>query len=74
MVTRVSASEEAPLLTPQGVADLLGLPSERSVYNRRHRGEFPPAIRLGRSLRWRRSDIDRYLEERLDAAVGGERG
>jgi len=57
------------LLDAEQVADYIGLPSARAVYNRRHRGDFPPAIRIGGSIRWRVSDIEAYLDANSE---GGE--
>lgn len=28
----------------------------------RHDGELPPAIKIGRNLRWRETDIDAWLD------------
>jgi predicted DNA-binding transcriptional regulator AlpA len=35
--------------------------SEDQIYNRRHRGQLPPAIQVGRKLYWKRVDIQRWL-------------
>ena len=48
------------------LVELLGLPSKRAAYNRRHRGDFPPAVLVGASLRWRRSDVQRWLTEHAE--------
>ena len=51
--------------------------SRTSVYRRRSLGEpMPPAIRLGRSLRWRHEDVETFLESQLEQgkAFGGETG
>ena len=49
------------LLTVQQVADRLQV--RRSwIYNRRHSGSLPfPAIRVGKFLRFRRSDVEAWL-------------
>jgi predicted DNA-binding transcriptional regulator AlpA len=50
-----------PLLTVADLARLLGL-TPRGIYNRRHRrGALPPATPLGRTLRWRADDVERWL-------------
>jgi len=59
-------SQTSPLLDAADLADLLGLPSARAVYRRRERGNFPKAVRVGRSLRWRWTDVEDYLDGRLD--------
>lgn len=33
-----------------------------AIYNRRHRGDFPPAIKVGASLRWRVRDVEVWLD------------
>jgi len=72
MTTRRFVSQTSPLLDAADMADLLGLPSARAVYRRRQRGNFPKAVRVGRSLRWRWADVEDYLDGRLDPAQ--ERG
>jgi len=52
------------------VADLaryLGVPVQ-TIYAWRHRGEGPPAHRVGRYLRYRSSDVERWLAERRDVS------
>jgi excisionase family DNA binding protein len=48
-----------PILTPNEVADLLRM-RKSWVYNAARTGELPH-LRLGRSVRFRRSAIDAYL-------------
>mgnify|MGYP006273288665 CR=1 FL=1 len=50
------------LLTPRDVADMLRV-SVRTLYRWIDHGHVTPPLRLGRSLRWRRDDIDRWLED-----------
>jgi predicted DNA-binding transcriptional regulator AlpA len=40
----------------------------RTIYNWRLRGEGPPAYRVGKYLRYRRSEVDAWLEGRHDTA------
>jgi excisionase family DNA binding protein len=40
------------------------------IYGMRYRGDAPPAVRIGRELRFRRVDVDRWLEQRLAATNG----
>ena len=42
--------------------------SHRTIYNWRLRGEGPPAYRIGKYLRYRRSDVDAWLEGKRDKA------
>lgn len=41
-----------------------------TIYRRRSTGEpMPRALKIGQAVRWRQSDIDAWLEERLEPAV-----
>jgi excisionase family DNA binding protein len=53
------------LLTPRELADELQVPLA-SVYDWRYRGVGPAAIRVGKHLRYRREDVDRWLEAQRD--------
>jgi excisionase family DNA binding protein len=48
------------------LSGLLGVP-QRTIYSWRQRGEGPPAYRIGKHLRYRRSDVEAWLESRRDA-------
>ena len=50
----------ALLLKAPEVASLLNV-SERSVHSWSANGRMPPSIHVGRSARWRRADIERWL-------------
>lgn len=54
-------SAPEPLLKPAEVAEYLGVPKP-TLYQWRHKGEGPPALRVGRHLRYRRSDVEAWLE------------
>ena len=55
------------LLSIQQVADLFNC-SERHVYELRRRGDLPPPIQLGpRIVRYRRTDLERYVESQAVA-------
>jgi predicted DNA-binding transcriptional regulator AlpA len=41
--------------------------SVRVIYGMRYRGEGPPALRIGRELRFRLSDVEAWELERLEA-------
>ena len=47
------------------LSDLLDIP-ERTIYSWRQRGEGPPAYRVGKHLRYRRGDVEAWLELRRD--------
>ena len=56
-----------PLISAQQLADYLEVPIA-TLYAWRHRGEGPPGFRAGRHLRYRKSDIDQWINDRLDYA------
>jgi excisionase family DNA binding protein len=61
------------LLTISEVANLLRV-AEKTIRNKLSDGTWPiPPVRIGRSLRWRRSDIERVMagEIVIPATVGG---
>lgn len=55
------------LLSIEEVADILGVPV-RTLYSWRYRTELtgPRAIRVGRHLRYRPSDVDAWLDAQVD--------
>ncbi len=55
------------LLTSAEVAELLAVPVA-TLYKWRYAGSGPPAIRLGKYLRWDPSEVEKWLAERVDAA------
>jgi excisionase family DNA binding protein len=54
-----------PLLTIEDVAAWLGKP-KNTLYAWHSRGKGPRAIRVGNTLRYRRSEVDRWLDEHTD--------
>ena len=52
---------EEPLLDPQDLADYLKMPVP-TIYAWRSRGKGPRGIRVGRHLRFRRIDVDAWVE------------
>ncbi|RJP30925.1 MAG: DNA-binding protein [Phycisphaerales bacterium] len=63
-------NETGPLLlTAADVAKLLRL-SRRSVLKLRSRGAIPEPVRLGRSVRWRREELARWIAAGCPAAEG----
>lgn len=65
-------SEVTPLvLTPDQLSDYLGVPV-RTLYRWRTHGEGPPAIRMGRHLRYRSTAVEQWLEDReTNSSRGG---
>jgi excisionase family DNA binding protein len=57
--------EPDPLLTVDQVARYLGKPKS-TLYAWRSRGQGPRAIRVGNVLRYRYSDVERWLDEQTD--------
>jgi excisionase family DNA binding protein len=53
------------LLTPEEVASILGVP-RATLYKWRLVGEGPPALKVGKHLRYRPADLDAWLTSRGD--------
>jgi len=60
-----SATDPEPLLTADQVARWLGKP-KATLYAWRSRGLGPRGIRVGNALRYRRLDVERWLDEHAD--------
>ena len=54
-----------PLLTIDEVVAWIRKP-KATLYSWRSRGQGPPAIRVGNGLRYRRSDVEQWLEDHTD--------
>ena len=54
------------LLTVMEVAELLRVP-RGTVYQWRYRGEGPPSAKVGRHLRYKRGDVERWIDGLIDA-------
>ncbi len=52
------------LLTVKDLAEYLEVPVA-TVYVWRHRRQGPPGFRVGRHLRFRWSDVERWIDERI---------
>jgi excisionase family DNA binding protein len=58
-----------PLLSPKELATALGI-AEQTIYNRHSSsGDLPPCIKLGRLLRFRREDVEAWLQRKLPSNV-----
>jgi len=55
--------DQRPLATTEQVATYLNL-SVSSLHDLRRRSRAPKAFKVGRSLRWKWSDIDAWLESK----------
>jgi excisionase family DNA binding protein len=61
-----------PLIDVQQLADYLDVPV-KTLYAWRYRREGPPAFRVGRHLRYRRCDIQRWIEQQIDTGASAFR-
>jgi len=52
---------ENRLLDVAAAAAMLGI-SQRSVWRLRDSGKIPPAVRIGGCIRWRRHDIEAWIQ------------
>jgi excisionase family DNA binding protein len=55
----------ADFLSPEELAQYLGVPIG-TVYRWRYRHEGPRGLRVGRHVRFRRSDVEKWLEGQAD--------
>lgn len=55
-------------MTTADVADYLRVPIA-TLYGWRYRGEGPLAIRVGRHLRYRRADVDAWLDSQAEPSA-----
>ena len=58
---------DSKLMSVTEVAEYFGVP-KRVLYNLRHRGDGPKAVRIGRELRFDPADILAWLQARKTAA------
>ncbi len=56
------------LISPQDLADLLGVPLQ-TIYRWRTYGDGPRGLRVGRHVRYRRHDVDAWIEAHLDLGL-----
>ena len=57
---------DSELLTVQQLAEFLQVPVT-TIYRWRQQGLAPPGIRVGRYVRFRRRDVEAFLEQRTSA-------
>lgn len=60
------AAMSLKLLTIREASELLQI-SERTIWSFTHRGELP-AVKLGRSIRYHPTDLNRFIENKKSAA------
>lgn len=68
-MTSVPGSKDSPVLDVRAVALLLGC-SARHVFRLSGEGKMPPPVRIGRLIRWRRSDLDAWISSGCPARKG----
>jgi excisionase family DNA binding protein len=56
------------ILTLEELANWLQI-KEQTIYRMRHDGHGPPGVKVGKQLRFRVSDIDRWWNQRLRTAA-----
>lgn len=61
------------LLTTEELASYLGVPRS-TLYAWKYRGDGPPAIRVGRHLRYRSPEVERWLDAQTQTASVGAVG
>ncbi len=60
-----AVAPSSALLSPQQLADYLGVPLA-TVYRWRHESTGPRGIKLGKHVRYRRRDVETWLDTRTD--------
>lgn len=58
------------LLTVQELANYLGVPVA-TIYAWRYRHEGPPGFRVGRHVRFRRSDVEEWISQQRQPSQAG---
>jgi predicted DNA-binding transcriptional regulator AlpA len=51
------------LLNRQQLGQVLGGLSPRKIGSLKSAGKLPPAVKIGRNVRWRMCDIERWVEQ-----------
>jgi excisionase family DNA binding protein len=64
---------EPELLTPEHLASEWGIP-KATLYAWRQRRVGPPSMRVGRHIRYRRADVEQWLDEQTDRPSHSGRG
>jgi excisionase family DNA binding protein len=55
------------LLTTDALAELLGVP-KNTIYAWRYKRCGPPGIKVGRYVKYRRADVEKWLEQQMNRA------
>lgn len=70
MTTERVGGRLSQLLTVQELADLLQIPT-KTIYTWRYKGIGPPAVPIGKYLRFRAEDVAAWLDARADGPRSG---
>lgn len=62
---RAVPANDDRLMTVADLADYLGIPVQ-TVHTQRRDGTGPPGYRVGKYVRWKRTEVDAWLEMRKD--------
>jgi len=60
----IAAMSETSLLTPKALAEKLGVPLG-TVHKMARLGYGPVPLKIGKHLRWRRADVDAWLDAQI---------
>jgi excisionase family DNA binding protein len=58
-------------MTPEEVVELLRLHSIKTLYAWHYQGTGPRVTKVGRHLRYRRADLDAWLDQQASPAAAG---
>jgi excisionase family DNA binding protein len=64
-------NERDQLMTPEQLVEYLNLPSVQVIYKWNATGTGPAYFKVGRHCRFRRSEVDEWLETRRDEVSSG---
>ncbi len=59
-----------PLLSAQDLAEFLDV-RVATIYAWRYRRQGPPGLRVGKHLRYRRADVDEWIDHRIEDSKRG---
>jgi len=68
VTSRNSLAADHAMLTPQELSNLLAVPLA-TIYRWRTRGEGPEGFRVGRHVRFRLEDVERWLDQNRDSVL-----
>jgi excisionase family DNA binding protein len=60
------------LITVKEVSEMLGI-SERTIYRLSDAGDMPSPVKLGSSVRWRRKELESWIDNGCPKGKAGKR-